>query len=112
MSHMLLLCEISIDLWGEVENWIQELGMENYNMSPDRIILGDMENATSINTIIFFTKKIIYNAMKKEQEPNIINVKIDVKNFYFQEKYRHYIKGKGRLFDKKYLLLSNIYEKK
>ena len=57
VSHMLLLCETSIDLWGEVKNWIKELGMENYNLSPDSIILGDMENATSINTIILLTKK-------------------------------------------------------
>ena len=45
-------------------------------------------------------------------EPNIFNVKNDVKNFYFLEKYRHYIKGKGRLFDKQYLLLLNIYVKR
>ena len=57
--------------------------MENYNLSPDRIILGDMENATSIKTIILLTKKIIYNAMKKEQKPNIINVKNDVKNRHY-----------------------------
>ena len=71
-----------------------------------------MENATSINTIILLTKKIIYNAMKKEQKPSIFNVKNDVKNFFFLEKYRHYIKGKGRLFDKQYSLLSNIYVKR
>ena len=39
-------------------------------------------------------------------------VKNDVKNSYFLEKYRKYSKGKGRLFDKQYLLLSNIYVKK
>ena len=108
VSHMLLSCKTSRDLWSEVENWIQELGMLNYNLSPDKIILGDIENVTSINTIILLTKNIIYNAMKKEQKPNIFNAKNDVNNFYFLEKYRHYIKGKGRIFDKQYLLLSNI----
>ena len=39
-------------------------------------------------------------------------VKNDVKNFYFLGKYRNYSKGKGRLFDKQYLPLSNIYVKK
>ena len=98
-----------MDLWRKVELWIRELGMENYNLSPDKIILGDLENATSIKTIVLLTKKTIYNAMKKEQKPSIFNVKNDVNFFYFLEKYRHYVKGKGRLFDKQYLLLSNIY---
>ena len=87
---MLLQCDISCGLWCDMGNWIAELGMENYHLSDARIILGDLENASSINTIILLTKKIIYNSMKKEQSPNIINVKTDVKNFYFQEKYRHY----------------------
>ena len=82
--------------------------MANYNLSPDKIILGDLENATSINTIILLTKNMIFNAIKKEQIPNIFSIK-NVKNFYFLEKYRHYVKGKGKLFEKQYSLLSNIY---
>ena len=97
------------DLWGRVELWIRELGMTNYNLSSDKIILGDLENATCINTIILLTKKTTYNAMKKEQIPNIFSIKNDVKNFYFLEKYRYYVKGKGTLFEKQYSLLSNIY---
>ena len=83
--------------------------MDNYNLSVERIILGDLENATCINTIISLTKKTIYNAMKKEQQPNIFTIKNDVKNFYFLEKYRSYVKGKGRLFEKQYSLLTRIY---
>ena len=47
--------------------------------------------------------------MKKEQKPHIAQIKNNVKKFYFEEKYRHYIQGKGRMFDKQYILLSNIY---
>ena len=98
-----------MDLWRRVELWVRELGMANYNLSADKIILGDLENATCINTIILLTKKTIYNAMKKEQISNIFSIKNDVKNYYFLEKYRHYVKGKGQLFEKQYSLLSNIY---
>ena len=83
--------------------------MTNYNLSSDKIILGDLENATCINTIILLTKKTIYNAVKKEQIPNIFSIKNDVKNFYFLEKYRYYVKGKGTFFEKQYSLLSNNY---
>ena len=76
--------------------------MANYNLSPDKIILGDLENATSINTIILLTKKAIYNAMKKEQIPNIFSIKNDVK------KYRHYVKGKGKLFEKLFIIIQYL----
>ena len=50
--------------------------------------------------------------MKKEQQPKIINVKNDIKKFYYQKKYKHYPKGRGNQFEKQYLLLSNIYANK
>ena len=103
IEHMFLDCEISIDLWNEVQ------GMDNYNLSQSRIILGDMENAMAINTIILLTKKVIYNSMKKEQRPHILNIKNEVKKFYYEEKYRCLLRSKGTLFEKQYILLSNIY---
>ena len=48
--------------------------------------------------------------MKKEQKPSIQFVKNDIKNFYFQEKYRYYIKGREKVFDKQYILLSNTFD--
>ena len=49
--------------------------------------------------------------MKKEQRPHMCNVRNDVKNFYDQEKYRHYTKGRGRVFDKQYILLNKPIRK-
>ena len=88
IEHIFLQCEVSIDLWGNIQEWIRLLGMENYNLSHSRIILGDMDNAMSINTIILLTKKVIYNSMKKEQKTHFLNVKNEVKTFYYEEKYR------------------------
>ena len=86
-----------------------EHGMENYHLSDARIVLGDLDNILPVNTIILITKKVIHNAMKKQQIPNILNVKSDTKTFYYQEKYRHYVRGKGTIFKKQYMLFSNIY---
>ena len=47
--------------------------------------------------------------MKKEQKALIAQVKNYVKIFYFEEKYRHHIQGKGRLFDQQYFLSNNFY---
>ena len=79
VEHMLIQCPISRNLWGSVRDWIEEIGMPNFNLPDARIILGDLENAVCINSIIRLTKKVIYNAMKKEQKPHIAQVKNEVK---------------------------------
>ena len=68
--------------------------MLGYNLSDTKKIIGDLENAIAINSITLLTKKVIYNSMKNEKSPHILNVKHEIKNFYFQEKYRYYVKGK------------------
>ena len=110
IEHMLLECQHSMSLWENVSIWIGELGMQDYNLTASRIIIGDLENAIAINSIILHTKKVIYNAKKKEQKPSIINVKHEVKHFYYQEKYRQYIKGRRVQFDKQYNLLNLYYD--
>ena len=85
VSHMLLFCSKSksIDLWRSVRTWIQDLGMDNYNLSVERIILGDPQNATCINTIILLTKKTIYDAMKRNNNPIFSPLKMTSKTFIF-----------------------------
>ena len=112
IEHMLLDCQYSRILWDNISDWIRELGMADYNLTTSRIIIGDLENALAINSIILPTKKVIYNAKKKEQKPNIINVKHEVKNLYYQEKYRQCIKGRKIQFEKQYNLLSMFYDNK
>ena len=48
--------------------------------------------------------------MKEAKIPHVLMVKNETKNFYYQEKYRLYMKGKKSEFDKKYSLLQTIYE--
>ena len=70
--------------------------MLDHHLSDTKIAIGDLENAIAISSSILLTKKIIDNSMKKEQQPHILSVKNDVKDFYFQEKYRYYIRSRKR----------------
>ena len=81
-KHMFLECTQSIRLWSAVRDWIVELGMVGYNLSDMRKIVGDLENALTIDCIILLTKKRIYNSMNKEKSPHFLNVKYEVKNFF------------------------------
>ena len=58
-THMLLYCNVSNNLWENVESWIRNLGMENYHLTDRRKILGDLENPSIINMMILNTKKVI-----------------------------------------------------
>ena len=67
VEHMILSCPVIVELWNEVNNWINEIGFINYKLSENRIILGDIENGITLTTIILLTKKVIYNSFKKKQ---------------------------------------------
>ena len=82
----------------------------NYYLTEEKIILGELEKSVCINTVILLTKKVIYNAMKENKKPHLLAIKNETKNFYFQEKYRLYIKGKRQFFERRYALLYNTYE--
>ena len=56
VEHMLLFGEHSKKLGNEVGDWIPELGMNDYNLTERKIIVGDLEKALAINSIILYTK--------------------------------------------------------
>ena len=60
MQHMILNCEVSKHLRSEVNDWIVELGMLDYDLSHMKFIVGDVENALVIRNVILITKKVIY----------------------------------------------------
>ena len=85
MQHMFQNCEVSKALWAEVNNWIVELGMIDYNLSNMKIIVGDFENALAINTFILITKKVIYAGMKKEQKRTYVMSKMMSRTFIIRK---------------------------
>ena len=109
VEHMLIECNIIKDLWGEVRNWIIEIGVPDYHLSDEKIIMGELEKSVCINTIILLTKKVIYNAMKEVKHPHILAIKNETKNFYFQEKYRLCVKGKRHIFERKFFVIHIHY---
>ena len=69
VEHMMLYCECTKKVWSLIESWINDLGMPEYQINEKKIIVGDLDNASAINSIILIAKKVIYNCMKKEQKP-------------------------------------------
>ena len=63
------------DFWPLISQWLSELGFKSYNISPERIILGDLENSPMLSFLLLSSKKVIYNAMKlcKIPQKKVIN---------------------------------------
>ena len=75
---MLFDRKVTKELWNNINERIIELGMVNYNLSNTKTLIGDLENALAVKSIILLTKKIIYNAMKKEENPHTSSVENNV----------------------------------
>ena len=72
-----------------VNQWVTGIGFIDYNLSVSRKIIGDLENGPILNSIILITKKVIYDSFKKEKIPSIFQIKSEVKNHNYLEKYMH-----------------------
>ena len=110
VEYMILYCDCTNNLGNSIESLIKDLGMPEYHITKEKIIVGDLDNASAIDSIILIAKKVIYNCMKKEQKPCILYVRNNTKKCYFQEKHRLYVKGQKNLFDKQFQLLANVFD--
>ena len=66
-EHMLINCTISQQLWSEVEFWLSEIGLKDYKIDEQKIILGETEKSYWINMVLLITKKVIFNAKLLEK---------------------------------------------
>ena len=57
-EHMLLLCEVSNLIWTYVESWIRDIGIDEYTISDEKFILGDLNGSYWVNAIILNTQKM------------------------------------------------------
>ena len=54
-EHMLIHCEVVKSLWREVELWILEIGVIDYVVDEQIIILGELQKSHWINAVILNT---------------------------------------------------------
>ena len=109
-EHMLLECENVKDLWLNVENWISEIGVINYNLNNKTIILGELHKAHWINAIILITKKVIFNARTGTTIPTVDSIKIQVKNLYKYEKYKYTLCDREDKLEQRWGILLDYFE--
>ena len=57
VEHMLIECNVVRELWSEVRNWIVEMGVPDYYLTEEKILMGELKKSVCINTVILLTIK-------------------------------------------------------
>ena len=86
-SHMLIYCEKSRKLWSDVERWINQQGVQDYILTENSIITGDIHKSHLISIIILYAKITIYSAKLKNKTPIFFNFKNLLQQEYIHSKY-------------------------
>ena len=109
-EHMLIECDNVKSLWLEVENWISDIGVDNYHINNKTIILGELHKAHWINAVILLTKKPIFNARTSITIPTINSIKNQVKNLYRYEKYKYTLCDREDKLEQRWGILLEYFE--
>ena len=56
-EHMLMHCEVVKKIWRNIERWVSQIGVIEYVVAEDTIVLGEFKKSHWLNAIILITKK-------------------------------------------------------
>ena len=110
IEHMLITCPKSDKLWRDVESWLADVGLTDYNIDEQKIILGENQKSYWINAIIVITKKVIFNAKLSSKVPNIYSVKHQTKSLYTYEELKFSLIQRNDNFERRWGMLINYFE--
>ena len=104
-AHMLLYFEKSRKLWSDVERLINQIGVQNYILTANSIVTGDIHKSCLISKIILYAKVTIYSAKLKNKTPNFFCFKNLLRQEYIHAKYLANITNSIEKFEKEWHLL-------
>ena len=110
VEHMLIKCSKSRILWRDVEIWLSEVGLADYIIDEQTIILGENKKSFWINAIILITKKVIFNAKLNCKTPSIFSVKFQTRALFNHEELKYNILQRNENFVKRWGLLIDYFE--
>ena len=86
------------------------MGLTDYNIDEQKIILGENQKSYWINAIIVITKKVIFNAKLSSKVPNIYSVKHQTKSLYTYEELKFSLIQRNDNFERRWGMLINYFE--
>ena len=91
----------------DVQDWILELGVEDYQLTNEKEELGDTNKNDAVTVIITHVKRAIYYSKTEGTVPTLYLVKT-LKKPVNHERYKATITGKPEEFEKGWEILMNI----
>ena len=109
-ENMLIKCSKSQQLWKEVESWLSEIGLRDYTIDEQKIILGECQKSYWINIVILITKRVLFNAKLDGKIPRFYSVRYNTKVVYNYELLKLRLIQKENLFEKRCGLMIDYME--
>ena len=111
LIHIFCNCEISKQLWKEVEKWITHATCIPIKFSPEEILFGYLnpDNFYPINTIVLVTKTYIFTKSRNALPLDIFELKNKIKQVYEEQQYLALMDMKQERFNKTWTILKNIF---
>ena len=109
-EHMFINCTVAQEIWREVEHWLSEIGLANYTIDEQKIILGEYQKSYWINVVLLMTKKVIFNAKLDGKKPRLFSVKYGTKIVYKHEQLKSRLLHKNTQFEQRWGILSDYLE--
>ena len=87
LIHLFCNCNISKQLWNDVENWIAHATSIPIKFSPVEILFGylNLDYFNPINTIILVTKTYIFSKSRKAIPLDISELKSNIRQVYDEQ---------------------------
>ena len=85
-EHMLIQCKVERDLWDNIESWILEIGVCQFEIYETVIIFGEIDKANWLNAVLLNTKKVILNATIEGNSLSLEAVKRNVQLMFNYER--------------------------
>ena len=109
-EHMFLSCAVIRQLWRDVENWISQIGVADYVINEEIIILGELKKSHWLNSIILLTKKIIFTSKLNLTIPTMFCIKAEVKSLFEYEKLKFILLDRYDLLEKRWGMMLEYFE--
>ena len=93
-----------------MEDWLSEIGLANYTIDEQKIILGEYQKSYWINIVILMTKKVIFNAKLDCKKPRLFSVKYGIKIVYKHEQLKARLSHRNTLFEKRWGILRDYMD--
>ena len=113
LVHLFCNCRIVKTLWDNLTSWIEHKINYTLTINKNTILLGFLiknNHYKPVNAILTIAKAYIFRCSRQDRMPNILQLQINIKDHFFDQKTIAIINGKENEFNQTWRLWQTIFD--